>query len=301
MEAQSHADAKMMMPHYGASVYALDPAQRRRRVVEHHAAARIQRAARKLIIKGGGSGSGSLGGDQPLGGFVGGAAALSIQRVARGHIARAAFKKRLSRMSKASVAYSKFLSTDLGVRPGGGKGRQRDMAATQIQRAFRGGACRKRMRGEKARSMWAAVLIQSWFRGRAVRKFADGVRNRILLRRVVNVWNKVMWTLASPVEFLERHPSTPPLSKSIRRNAGRGGVVDEPEDWEEVGAKSTPSGAKVAIPQQDFANFLSTSPTKATPKATSSSTGTSPGARTSFALASTPLPGISKEPVETPR
>lgn len=177
VEAQSHADARAMMPHYGASVYALDPAQRRQRVVEHHAAARIQRAVRKRIIKGG-RGDGGGGGGEPLGGFVGGAAALSIQRVVRGHLARAACRRALSRMSKASAAYSKFLSTDLVVRPGSGSCRQRDMAATQIQSAFRGSACRKWVRGERARAIWATVMIQSWFRGRAVRRFADRVRNR---------------------------------------------------------------------------------------------------------------------------
>ena len=185
VEAQALADGRVLMHnHYGARIYSMGPAERRRLVTEHWAARRLQRMfgrQRRAAAAGHGDPCAS---PQPEPSFfsVGPDDSLLFD-----------FSPRES--------CEGLLHGATGVQQAAhaaGVLQPRGAAALRLQACWRGASCRLRARLYRASRAGAAVALQKTFRGWLCRRRIERLQQRVLMKRALGLWNKVMWTVYSP-------------------------------------------------------------------------------------------------------
>ena len=218
VEAQALADGRVLIHKgYGGRVYSLGPSQRRSMVNKHFAASKIQRAwlmhwsatcarlqAEDSCISLAAEDSllnvapRVIGSDLACANV---AAVKLLQRAMRMYAARKCCRRMRLRLSKA-VNFLPFLSTDLAAATMTAASLIKDAAAMRVQSFWRGASCRQRLKGKQLARARAALLLQRHARGwSSRRKMAQEqslLLRRLLLKRVVRWWNKIMWTVYSP-------------------------------------------------------------------------------------------------------
>ena len=217
VEAQALADGRvLMLNEYGARIYSLGPLERRRLVGEHFAAKKLQRVWRRhrptnvAVLRPEDSCISLAPEDSLLNvaadvKFIDFACseqqALSavqvLQQAMRGRLARKQCQRMRMRMSKA-VKFLRFLSTELSAAMATDADRIRDAAALRMQASWRGACCRYRSKDSRGTRASAAVTLQKTVRGWASRRQMGKLLEKLLLRRVLRCWNKIMWTVYSP-------------------------------------------------------------------------------------------------------
>jgi hypothetical protein len=218
VEAQALADGRVLIHKgYGGRVYSLGPPQRRSMVNKHFAARKIQRAwlmhwsAACTRLQAEGSCISLAPEDSLLNvapHVIGPDLACAdvpavkvLQRAMRMYAARKCCRRMRLRLSKA-VNFLRFLSTDLAAATMTAASLIKDAAAMRVQSFWRGASCRQMLKGKQLARARAALLLQRHARGwSSRRKMAQEqslLLRRLLLKRVVRWWNKIMWTVYSP-------------------------------------------------------------------------------------------------------
>ena len=217
VEAQALEDGRLLMSNgYGARVYSLGPSERRVLVKEHLAAKKLQRA---WFLHRSPSGSSLQNEDSCI--FVGpedsllnvpghailselgcsekqaGSAAEVLQRAFRVHAAIKRCLRIRLRLSKA-VNFLRFLSTDLAAATITDAARIKNAAAVRIQSIWRSARCRRGLIDNRGFRAGAALVLQKHVRGWSSRRKMGKLLEKLLLKRVLRWWNKIMWTVYSP-------------------------------------------------------------------------------------------------------
>jgi hypothetical protein len=217
VEAQTLADSRVLMHNeYGARIYSMSPPQRRRLVCQHFAAKTLQRVWRRHRPAGGAQlkpeeSCISVAPEDSLlmvpgeVNFIDFAcseqqavsAVQLLQRAVRCRRARKQCKRMRLRLSKA-VNFLRFLSSELGDATTLDAVRVRGAAALRMQACWRGVSCRSKLKGSIKTRAWAATTLQKSVRGWSSRRKLDKLLERLLLKRALRWWNKIMWTIYSP-------------------------------------------------------------------------------------------------------
>lgn len=214
VEAQTLADSRVLMHNeYGARIYSMSPPERRRLVCEHFSAKQLQRVWRRHRPAGGAQ----LKPEEscilvapedsllmvPDVDFACSeqhaalAAVQLLQRAVRCRRARKHCKRMRLRLSKA-VNFLRFLSSELGNATKLDAVRIRSAAALRMQACWRGVCCRSQLKGSVKSRAYAVTTLQKTVRGWSSRRQLDRLLDRLLLKRALRWWNKIMWTVYSP-------------------------------------------------------------------------------------------------------
>ena len=184
VEAQALADGRVLMHnHYGARIYSMGPAERRRLVTEHWAARRLQRMFGRLRRAAAAGHGDPCASPRPEPSFfsVGPDDSLLV--------------------CSPRESCEGLLHGATGVQQAAhaaGVQQPRGAAALRLQACWRGAACRLRARLYRASRAGAAVVLQKTFRGWLCRRRIERLQQRVLMKRALGLWNKVMWTVYSP-------------------------------------------------------------------------------------------------------
>ena len=228
VEAQALADGRVLLHNdYGARVYSLSPPERRQAVVHHFAARHLQRVWRKHALSAARlrpeDSCISVAPEDSLLNVTSGinyidfacskeqaeSAVELLQLATRCHLARKRTKRMRLRLSRA-VNFLRFLSTELSTATATDASRIRIAAALRMQACWRGAVSRRQFKERIGSRGCAAVMLQKTVRGWSGRRKMAKILERILLRRMLHFWNKVMWTLYSPCKAVPCHnPGAP--------------------------------------------------------------------------------------------
>jgi len=223
VEAQALADGRVLLHNdYGARVYSLSPPERRQAVVHHFAARHLQRVWRKHALSAARlrpeDSCISVAPEDSLLNVTSGinyidfacskeqaeSAVELLQLATRCHLARKRTKRMRLRLSRA-VNFLRFLSTELSTATATDASRIRIAAALRMQACWRGTVSRRQLKARIGSRGCAAVMLQKTVRGWSGRRKMAKILERLLLRRMLHFWNKVMWTLYSPCKAVACH------------------------------------------------------------------------------------------------
>jgi len=228
VEAQALVDGRVLMHNeYGARVYSWSPPERRQAIVHHFAARHLQRVWRKHALAAARlrpeDSCISVAPEDSLLNVTAGinyidfacsqeqavSAVELLQRATRCRLARKRSERMRLRLSKA-VNFLRFLSTELSTATTTDASRIRIAAAVRMQACWRGTLSRRRLKERNGSQGCAAVMLQKTVRGWSSRRKMAKILERLLLKRVLRFWNKVMWTLYSPGKATAGHISGQP-------------------------------------------------------------------------------------------